>query len=201
VLTYLKIGGWRLALLLNFKVAVLKEGIERIVLGFEDEPGSLPAFVNSERQPSTPETTFSLRSETPSDDEAAEALAKDVLEAAAEVHRFLGPGLLASTYEICLCHELQLRNVPFERKRALPLRYRGIELRETDEIELLVGDRVVVRPLALQSIQPVNHAELLSQLRLGGWPLGILINFNSVRLSDGLRRIVLSRRANARSTV
>ena len=101
--------------------------------------------------------------------------------------------MLPSTYEICLCHELHLRGLPFERQRALPLNYKGASLPGPDEVKLLVGERVVVSPRAVLAIQPVHEAELLSQLRLGGWGVGLLINFNTVTLDDAIRRMVLSR--------
>ena len=103
--------------------------------------------------------------------------------------------MLPSAYEACLCHEMLLRHVAFERKRPLALSYKGTPLVELDEVELLVGGRVVVNPCALTEIQPVYEARLLSQLRLGGWTLGFLLNFNTVTLREGLRRVVLSRTA------
>jgi GxxExxY protein len=83
----------------------------------------------------------------------------------------------------------------FERNRPLALSYKGAELAELDEVELLVGGRVVVSPCALREVQPVHEARLLSQLRLGGWKLGLLLNFNTLALRDGLRRVVMSRNA------
>jgi GxxExxY protein len=196
-LTYLKLGGWKLALLLNFNVAVLKEGIERLVLGLEEEGKSLavtdspPSRVIARNESTRP----SLLCAADSGDREAEQLAFEIITSAIEVHRELGPGLLPSAYEACLCHELHLRNVPFERKRPLALSYKGTPLAEMDEVELMVGGRVVVNPCALAEIKPVHEARLLSQLRLGGWKLGLLINFNTVAVRDGLRRVVMSRNA------
>src|SRR2546426_12168891 len=106
------------------------------------------------------------------------------MASAKEVRRELGPGLLPSAYEICLCHELHLRGVPFERKRQLTLNYKGLALHESDEIEVLVGGRMAVSPRARPEIRPVDEAGLLSQLRLGGWTLGLLINFNTINFSE-----------------
>ncbi len=100
--------------------------------------------------------------------------------------------MLPSAYQACLCHELRLRGVPIERRRVLALKYKGLQLPESDEVELLVGGRVAVHARALADLQPVHEADLLSQLRLGGWSLGLLINFNTIKIADGLRRIVLS---------
>src|SRR5204862_7169387 len=114
-----------------------------------------------------------LQSVTGVGDEEAEHYANQVIASAIEVHRILGPGLLPSSYEICLCRELHLRGVGFESKRPFPLSYKGTPLEASDEITLLVGGRVVVKPRALFDIQPVHEAELLSQLRLGCWPIGL----------------------------
>jgi len=191
VITYLKLGGWTIALLLNFNVAVLKEGIERLVLGLQEEGEELSA-------PRTAKTSSGaasalLRCNGNSSDPVAERVARQVVEAALEVHRQLGPGLLASAYEACLCYELRLRGLGFETKRCLPLIYKQTALGETDKVDLLVEGKVVVRPCAVTAIQPVHQAEMLSQLRLGGWPVGLVINFNTPRLAEGLRRVVLSR--------
>src|SRR5204862_5033762 len=129
-----------------------------------------------------------------SGDPETERLARGSIAAAWEIHHELGPGLLPSAYEECLCHELRLRNLPFVRKHALELLYKGISLHQPDAVDLLVGERVVLNPRALQCLRPVDEAALLSQLRLGGWKLGLLINFNSPVLAEGLQRGVLSGR-------
>jgi GxxExxY protein len=195
-LTYLKLGGWKLALLLNFNVAILKEGIERLVLGWEEEGESgAGAHKPSGIVASTGKSMPALYSSEDSGDAETERLAFQIITNAIEVHRELGPGLLPSAYQACLCHELHLRGMIFERKRPLALSYKGTPLTELDEVELLVGGRVVVHPYALTEVQPVHEARLLSQLRLGGWRLGLLINFNTIALKEGLRRIVRSRNA------
>ena len=195
VLTYMKIGGWQVALLFNFNVATLKEGIERFVLGLreEDEEATAPRTAMAVAAASGQTATF-LHGESQSSAREAERLAREAIAAAMEVHRELGPGLLPSAYEVCLCHELSLRGVPFERKKSLPLTYKGVALPALDEARILVGGRVVVIPLAVMSLQPVHEAELLSQLRLGSWGLGLLMNFNTMKLREGLRRIVMNPR-------
>lgn len=193
VITYLRLGGWQLALLLNFNVAVLKDGIHRIVLGREPNRGSSGA--EPATQTSLPSTSRLLRCLENCGDAVAERVARQVLEAALAVHRELGPGLLASAYEACLCHELHLRGLDFERKHPLPLTYKGTALGETDEVQLLVEGKVPVNACAVDKVQPVHEAGMLSQLRLGGWRVGLVINFNTTRLADGIRRVVLSRGA------
>jgi GxxExxY protein len=115
-----------------------------------------------------------------------------IISAAIEVHRHLGPGLLESVYEECLCHELQLRRIPFQRQVPLPVHYKGLQLPHGHRLDLLVEDAVVVELKAIDTLLPVHKAQVLSYLRLGNWPIGLLINFNEARLVDGLRRISLN---------
>lgn len=193
LMTYLKLGGWKLSLLLNFNVAVLKDGIERIVLGLEEDGRETAEARWTQRNDAgVASPNPSLHSTSDCGDAETERLAREIIACVVEVHRELGPGLLPSAYEICLCHELHSRGVSFARKQPLALGYKGISLPEPDEISLLVGERVVVSPRALMEIQPVHEAGMLSQLRLGGWKLGLLMNFNTVSFVAGLRRIVLS---------
>ena len=114
-----------------------------------------------------------------------------IIGAAIEVHRTLGPGLLESAYEECLCHELRLRGIPFERQRPLPVTYKGLDLECGYRLDLLVHDAVVVEIKAVEALQPIHEAQLLTYLKLGGWKVGLLINFNVPILKNGIRRRVL----------
>lgn len=114
-----------------------------------------------------------------------------VIGAAIEVHRHLGPGLLESAYEECLCHEMHLRGVPFERQRPLPIEYKGIKLDCGYRLDFLVTSAVVVEVKAVAIIQGIHEAQLLSYLKLGGWRIGLLLNFNVPVLRDGIRRRML----------
>jgi GxxExxY protein len=116
----------------------------------------------------------------------------DVIGAAIEVHRCLGPGLLESAYHECLARELVLRQIPFERERPLPLEYKGIRLECGYRVDLLVARVVVVEIKAVEAIAPVHEAQLITYLRLGGWKVGLLINFNVVLLKNGICRRVLN---------
>jgi GxxExxY protein len=111
-----------------------------------------------------------------------------VIGAAMEVHRSLGPGLLESAYCECLCRELTLRGVSFVRERALPVEYKGVRLECGYRLDLLVANSVVVEVKAVEVLAPVHEAQLLTYLKLGGWRVGLLINFNVVVLKDGIRR-------------
>lgn len=118
-------------------------------------------------------------------------LTKEVIGAAIEVHRAFGPGLLESAYETCLCHELGLRGIQFERQKPLPLIFKGATLDWGYRLDLLVSNSVVVEIKAVEAFLPIHEAQLLTYLKLGGWNLGLLINFNVRVLKDGIKRIVL----------
>ncbi|MCU0493743.1 MAG: GxxExxY protein [Chloroflexaceae bacterium] len=117
-------------------------------------------------------------------------LTQSIIGAAIEVHRVLGPGLLESAYEECLAHELQLRNVVFERQKPLPVNYKGILLDCSYRLDLLVRAAVVVEIKAVEEVLPIHEAQLLTYLRLGGWNVGLLINFNVPILKRGIKRLV-----------
>jgi GxxExxY protein len=114
----------------------------------------------------------------------------NVIGAAIEVHRQLGPGLRESSYRECLCRELLLRPIPFEREKPLPLEYKGIHL-GCYRLDLLVAGSVVVEVKAIEALAPNHEAQLLTYLRIGGWRLGLLINFNVAVLKTGIRRRIL----------
>lgn len=118
-------------------------------------------------------------------------LTEQIIGAAIEVHKALGPGLLESAYETCLCHELSLREISFERQRPLPIEYKGTKLECGYRLDLLVEGAVVVEIKAVEAIEPIHEAQLLTYLKLGGWKLGLLINFNVPVLKDGIRRRIL----------
>jgi GxxExxY protein len=112
-----------------------------------------------------------------------------IIGAAIEVHRALGPGLLESAYEECLCRELTLQRVPFERQRQLPVEYKGLRLECGYRLDLVVADTVVVELKTVEALLPVHEAQLLTYLRLGGWKAGLLLNFNVPVLKQGIRRL------------
>ena len=114
-----------------------------------------------------------------------------VIGSAIEVHKALGPGLLESAYEECLCKELLLRQVLFEKQRPLPVEYKGLKLDCGYRLDLLVDNQVVVEIKSVDSLLPIHDAQLLTYLRLGGWKAGLLINFNVPMLKQGIRRLVL----------
>ncbi|MCX7855588.1 MAG: GxxExxY protein [Anaerolineae bacterium] len=119
-------------------------------------------------------------------------LSNRIIGAALEVHRQLGPGLLESAYEECLAYELSLSNIPFERQKPVPVVYKGIRLDCGFRVDLLVGNLVVVELKAVDALMPVHQAQVLTYLKLTGCRLGLLINFNVVRLREGIKRVVLN---------
>ena len=118
-------------------------------------------------------------------------ITETIIGAAIEVHRTLGPGLLESAYEECLCYELLLRDVSFQRQYPLPVDYKGHLFDCGYRLDILVENRVVVELKAVESLLHLHEAQLLTYLKLGGWYVGLLINFNVLVLKDGIRRLVL----------
>lgn len=113
-----------------------------------------------------------------------------IIGAAIEVHKFLGPGLLESTYETCLAHELQLNGLDVKTQVQLPLVYKGKRLEQGYRLDLLVEDQVIVEVKAVESTLNIHKAQLLTYLKLTGFTRGLLINFNVTRLIHGIHRLV-----------
>ena len=118
-------------------------------------------------------------------------LTEIVIGCAIEVHRALGSGLLESAYEVCLCRELNLRNVPFECQKPLPLSYKGVKLDCGYRTDVIVDQRVLVEVKSVDQLTAIHEAQLLSYLKLSGLKVGLLINFNVRTLTQGIRRKVL----------
>jgi GxxExxY protein len=116
-----------------------------------------------------------------------------VIGACIEVHRHVGPGLLESVYEQCLACELRLRGLRFERQRAMPLEYKGIDLECGYRLDFVVEGTLVVEVKAVDALLPIHQAQLLTYLRLAGLRTGLLVNFREAVLKHGLRRLTLSR--------
>jgi GxxExxY protein len=113
-----------------------------------------------------------------------------IIGAAIEVHRHLGPGLLESAYEECLCYELNQAGLRFERQVHLPIRYKGILLQSAHRMDLVVEDAVVVELKATEEMPPLYSAQVLTYLRSAEKQVGLLLNFNVPILKDGIKRIV-----------
>ena len=117
-------------------------------------------------------------------------LSEKIIGCAIEVHRELGPGLLESVYEECLCHELSQAGLEFVRQERVPIRYKGILLGTPLRLDLWIENRVVVDVKAKTEVTPIDKQKLLTYLRLCDVRLGLIINFHQMRLVDGVQRIV-----------
>ncbi len=117
-------------------------------------------------------------------------LTQEIIGAALEVHRTLGPGLLESAYEECLAHEFSARKIPFERQRPIPVVYKEVKLECGYRVDFLVAGRIVVELKSVEALAPVHDAIVLTYLRLSGCKVGLLINFYVPLLKDGIKRFV-----------
>jgi GxxExxY protein len=117
-------------------------------------------------------------------------LTEKIIGAAIKIHRRLGPGLLESAYETCLVFELQEMALRVEQQKAVPLVYENVKLECGFRADIVVEGRIVVEVKSKEALHPVDHAQVLSHLRLLGLQVGLLINFHVVALKDGIRRIV-----------
>ncbi|MBX3414706.1 MAG: GxxExxY protein [Pirellulales bacterium] len=124
--------------------------------------------------------------ETPREDQ----ITGEIIGAAIEVHRELGPGLLESAYEKCLCYELSLRGLQCDRQVPLPVQYKSVRLDCGYKIDIVVEQRVIVELKTVDKLLPIHEAQLITYLRLSGHQLGLLLNFNVPVLKDGLKRLV-----------
>jgi GxxExxY protein len=120
-----------------------------------------------------------------------EELTERIIGAAIEIHKVLGPGLLESVYESALCYEFSQAGISFERQKALPVMYKGQNLGQF-RVDLVVADKVVVELKSVERHDPLFSAQILSYMKLGAYPVGLLINFNSLLLKDGIRRFVMT---------
>ncbi len=118
------------------------------------------------------------------------SIAKLVVDAAIEVHRNLGPGLLESVYQRCMLHELTLSGLRVERETMLKGHYKGLELDINYRMDMVLEGKVVLELKAVEILLPVHHAQLLSYLKLSNKKLGLLVNFNEVLVKDGIKRVV-----------
>ena len=124
-------------------------------------------------------------------DEETENIASKVIESAFRVHRELGPGLLESVYETCMCFELREAGVRYERQTAVEVVYRGTRFPEAFRIDILIEGRIVIEVKAVDQIHPIHEAQLLTYMKLAKCRLGFILNLNVAKLKDGICRRVL----------
>lgn len=123
--------------------------------------------------------------------EELERIGKIVVDSAYSVHVKLGPGLLEKVYEVCFCYELSKRGLSYKRQTDIPIQYDGLRFEEGLRLDVLVEDCVICELKAIETVNPVWEAQILSHLKLTGNRLGYLINFNVVKFKDGIRRFVM----------
>lgn len=119
-----------------------------------------------------------------------EKLTSEIIEAAIEVHKELGPGLLESTYERCLVHEFSLRGIETERQKVQPIKYKGLELDEGYRLDILVDHQIILELKVVDSLNDIHTAQLLTYLKLSDLRLGYLLNFNVPQMKQGIKRLV-----------
>ena len=117
-------------------------------------------------------------------------LSSKIIGAAIEVHKMLGPGLLESAYEECLCYEFGLRGLSNERQKVLPVIYKGKELDCGYRLDIVVANLIILELKSCERIEPIHQAQLLTYLKLSGLKLGLLLNFNVALMRDGIVRVV-----------
>ncbi len=118
-------------------------------------------------------------------------LTGQIIGSAIEVHKALGPGLLESAYEECLCHEFDLRGISYKRQHAIPVQYKGAKLDCGYRIDLLVDNRVILELKSVDCLELIHEAQILTYLKLTNLKVGLLINFNVPMLRDGVKRLIL----------
>jgi len=118
-------------------------------------------------------------------------LTQKIIGALIEVHRHLGPGLLESAYEECVCHELMLRDLSFERQKPLAIDYKGHHVECAYRIDLIVEGRVLLELKVVEEVAPIHKAQILTYMRLADTRVGLLVNFNVEILKNGIQRFVL----------
>lgn len=123
--------------------------------------------------------------------EREEFLGKEIVDAAYKVHKELGPGLLEKIYEACLCYELDKKGIPYKRQEELPIFYDGKKFNEGLAMDILVDDSVICELKAVETVNPLWKAQIISHLKLTGLRLGYLINFNTTLIKDGIKRFVV----------
>ena len=117
-------------------------------------------------------------------------LTKTIIGCAIEVHKQLGPGLLESAYQNCLSYELNKIGLSIQTEKAMPIVYKEIKLNHGYRIDILVQNRIVIEVKTVEAINEIHEAQILTYLRLGGYPLGLIINFHTTMLKNGIRRFI-----------
>ena len=122
---------------------------------------------------------------------ARDPLTQKIIGLAIEVHKELGPGLMESAYEACLCHELLINKLPFQRQVPIPVEYKSEKLESGFRADVIVDEQVLLELKSVEKLAPIHEAQILTYLKLSGIRTGLLLNFNERVLKDGIKRFVL----------
>jgi GxxExxY protein len=160
-----------------------------------------PTVLQGELPPSSPRLVLRLHPDARMPDYRPDPVVGEILAAAIEVHRVLGPGLLESTYQTCLMWELGRKGIRVERQVGLPVTYKGVRLECGYRIDLLVDGDVIVEVKSVATLLPVHDAQVMTYLRLSGARRALLLNFNERRLKDAIRSFVPGKRVPVEHTV
>ena len=123
--------------------------------------------------------------------EKEDRISKEIIRCAIEVHKQLGPGLLESIYEECLCKEFEFNEIKYTKQKEIPIVYKNVKLPEKYRIDLIIEDMVIIEIKCVESILPVHQSQLLTYLKLTGLRLGLILNFNTNLMKNGIKRVVL----------
>lgn len=118
-------------------------------------------------------------------------LTYQIIGCAYEVHKFLGPGLLESTYESCLCYELEKTGIKYEKQKELVINYKGMQLSNGYRIDILVENNIVIELKSVETLLPIHTAQIMTYLKLSNKRVGLLINFNVTNLQHGIHRYII----------
>ena len=124
-------------------------------------------------------------------DPRIEAIGREIIDSAIQVHKALGPGLLESVYQSCMCHEFSLRKISFQKEAAVPVIYKNLRLESGLRLDLLVEDCIILELKSVEKIIPIHESQLLTYLKITNHRLGFLLNFNVPLMKEGIKRIIL----------
>ncbi|MEK7288615.1 MAG: GxxExxY protein [Planctomycetota bacterium] len=195
LLSYLKLAGCKVGLLMNFNVEMLKDGIQRVVNHFPESSAvtNPKAKLPVERLSLKKSYSFTAENAEVAEMDQEERLNKiteTIIGVAIYIHKALGSGLLESAYEACMVYDITQAGLSVEQQIPIPVKYREVKIECGYRLDLLVDKEVIVEIKSIETFLPIHKARLMSHLKLAGCKVGLLINFNVEILKDGIQRVV-----------
>lgn len=201
LLSYLKLAGCKVGLLMNFNVEMLKDGIQRVVNHFPESSAASASSAVTNPKAKLPVERLSLKKSCSFTAENAEVAEMDqeerlikitetIIGVTIDIHRALGSGLLESAYEACMVYDITQAGLSVEQQIPIPVKYREVKIECGYWLDLLVDKEVIVEIKSIEKFLPIHKARLMSHLKLAGCKVGLLINFNVEILKDGIQRVV-----------